>query len=224
MSEDQKPRLVAISNAESEAKTAEPLSIAKPGAFDLNQFRSKTPETVAGVERLLTALPHHRISEARDFVRLHPREEDYWSFELCFVNVPIKGMKKDTLHLINETVAMRYLPSKVIQRFRLALASKPYDVFFLCHVPTRYLDNMWNSTNLDGCEQAKRTWVRVNSRKGENAEGYDIGYTRHADAFPEPEWPRQSLCELIAVTFHGRMVEQDDHPGLARLIGDKPGI
>ena len=35
----------------------------------------------------------------------------YWSPELCFVNVPIKGQKRDTLHLIDEDLAMRYLPS-----------------------------------------------------------------------------------------------------------------
>ena len=72
-------------------------------------------------------------------MRLHPDEETYWSHELCFVNVPIKGQKRDTLHLIDEDLAMRYLPSGKIQRFRLALATKPFDVFFLCHVPSRNL-------------------------------------------------------------------------------------
>ena len=51
---------------------------------------------------LLTALPHHNIAQANDWVRLHPDEENYWSAELCFVNVPIKGQKKDLVHLIDE--------------------------------------------------------------------------------------------------------------------------
>ena len=67
-------------------------------------------------------------------MRLHPDEETYWSPELCFVNVPIKGQKRDTLHLINEDLAMRHLPSGKIQHFRLALATKPHDAFFLCDV------------------------------------------------------------------------------------------
>jgi hypothetical protein len=41
---------------------------------------------------------------------------------LGFVNVPIKGMKQDILHLINEELAMQYLPSARIKRFRLATA------------------------------------------------------------------------------------------------------
>ena len=38
-------------------------------------------------------------------MRLHPDEDAYWSPELCFVNVPIKGQKRDTLHLIDEELA-----------------------------------------------------------------------------------------------------------------------
>jgi hypothetical protein len=79
--------------------------------------------------------------------------------------VPIKGEKRDTLHLIEEELAMRYLPTAKIQRFRLALATKPYDIFFLAHVPTRNVDNSWNATNIEGCELAKARWVLASSRK-----------------------------------------------------------
>ena len=41
---------------------------------------------------------------------------------------------------------------------------------------------------------------------------------RDATHFPA-EWPKQSLSELIEVTFAGRMIDRDDHPGLLRLIG-----
>jgi hypothetical protein len=195
-------------------------SIPKPtSAFDLNKFKSKRAAAMANVETLQTALPHHSISQAKDFVRLHPNEETHWSPELCFVNVPIKGQKRDTLHLIDEELAMRFLPSARILRFRLALASKPGDVFFLCHVPTRNADNSWNSSNLQACEQAKSLWTMVSSRKEENVDAYKIDAARHADAFPKPEWPTQSLNDLIGITFAGRMIEREDHPGLLRLIG-----
>jgi hypothetical protein len=138
----------------------------------------------------LTALPHYKIGEAGDFVRLHP-SEDYWSPEYCFVNVPIIGQKKDTLHLIDEEIAMEHLSAKKIQRFRVALAAKPHDVFFLCHVPSQNLDNPWNDQALKACFQAKERWVQAESRKAENVEGYKIG---DSDAFPEPNWPRKSLA------------------------------
>jgi hypothetical protein len=106
------------------SETDAPQSIAKPDGFDLDKFKSKRAAAIANVETLQTALPHHNIAAAKDFVRLHPNEDVYWSSELCFVNVPIKGSKRDTLHLIMEDLALRYLPSAKILRFRLALACK----------------------------------------------------------------------------------------------------
>src|SRR5262249_6357419 len=83
-----------------------PLLIPKPDeAFDLNKFRSTATPTIANVQTLQGPLPIYKLSEAKDFVRLHPDEENYWTCELCFVNVPIKGQKKDTLHLITEDMA-----------------------------------------------------------------------------------------------------------------------
>ena len=185
-----------------EPATEAPLTIEKPtGGSGLDKFKSKRTPTIGGVENLQSALPHHNIAAARDFVRLHPDEENYWSDELCFVSVPIKGQKKDLLHLIDEDIALAYLPSGKIQRFRLVLATKPHDVFFLCHVPTQNTDNPWNASNLKACEKAKSSWVEATSRKAEGVDEYKIGAAQDPDAFPAPKWPKQSLDELILATF-----------------------
>jgi hypothetical protein len=201
--------------AESEAKEAEALAsaenavgdgkgngsagavaVAKPSGFDLNKFKSKRADAIANVDTLQTGLPISNMSQAKDFVRLHPNE-DYWSPELCFCMVPIKGAKRDSLHLIDEDLAMQLLPSGKIQRFRLALATKPHDSFFLCRIPTRNLDNTWNRDNIKGCEQAKTLWVQTTSRGEEGVDAYHIQIARDPDAFPEPKWPEQTLSELI---------------------------
>jgi hypothetical protein len=137
---------------------------------------------------------------------------------------PDQRPKRDTLHLIDEDLAMLYLPSGKIIRHRLALATKPYDVLFLCHVPTRNLDNSWNVANLQACEQAKRLWTSVVSRKEEGVETYRIDHARDPDAFPESKWTVQTLDALIAITFGGCMIEGDNHPALLRLIGAKQSI
>jgi hypothetical protein len=204
------PKLVELPPAE---------AIAKPAGFSLDKFKSKRAAALANVETLQTGLPLHRAVEAKDFIRLHPDEDNYWSSELCFVNVPIKGQKRDTLHLIDEDLAVQYLPSGRILHFRVALATKPQDVFFLCIIPTRNLDNNFNSTSLTGCEKAKTLWAQLTSRKEEGAEAYKIDLAKDQDAFPEPKWPTQSLDELIEKTFTGRMIDSEDHPALLRLIG-----
>ena len=205
------------------AKKAPP-KIVKPAAGFMEKFRSKRPPSISGVETLLTALPLLKIADANDWTRLHPSEEDYWSCELCLVSVPIKGEKRDMLHLINEEIAVQYLPSKKIKRQRFALATKPYDVFFLCLVPSQNLDDTWNSTALTACEKAKTLWVQATSRKTEGVEAYKIDYARDQDAFPDPKWPSRTLEELIEVTFRNANIDTDNHPALLRLIGAKPDL
>jgi hypothetical protein len=203
-----------------QSTSPEPLSISMPEAgFSLDRFKSKRASVLAGVRTLLPGLPHHRIADAKDYVRLHHDEENYWSGELCFVNVPIQGQKNDLQHLVIEELAMQYLPSARIIRHRLALGTTPYDRFFLCHVPSQNLDNIWNETNLRACLEARKFWTEATSRKGEGAEGYFINYAEHATAFPEPEWPTQSLSELIETAFTGRLITEADHPALLRLRG-----
>jgi hypothetical protein len=199
-------------------------TIKKPPSFDLDRYRSKRTKTIEGVETLRGILPVHKLSAAKDFVRLHPDEERYWSPELCFVNVPTEGIKEGTLHLIDEDLAERFLPSASILRFRLALASKPYDKFFLCMVPSQNLDNNWNSTSLMACRKAQTQWTQALSRKEENIEAYKINFARDHDAFPEVNWPSVSLGTLIETTFAGRMVNEENHPALRRLIGARQEI
>ena len=81
-----------------------PLKMVKPTSF-LEKFKSKRPSNIAGVGTLLTPLKLMRIAEVGDFVRLHPDEDNYW----------------------------KHLSSKKIKWQRLALASKPHDVFPFLH-------------------------------------------------------------------------------------------
>ena len=203
---------------------AKVIPITKP-KFSLNKFKSKRAAAIGGLETLQGALPHYPIAHAKDFVRLHPDQDKYWTDELCFVSVPIKGTKKDLLHLIDEDVAAEFLPSGRLQWFRFALATKPFDIFFLCHVPTRNLDeNTWNISNVKACEQARHNWVQVSSRKEEGVEAYKADVARDPDAFPKPKWPTQSIEELIGATFEGRSIYDEEHPALKRLVGAKQSV
>jgi hypothetical protein len=176
----------------------------------------------AKVETLLTGLPHYPISAAKDWVRLHPDEAAYWSDEYCFVDVPVQGQKDKTLHLITADLA-RKLPPGRVQKFRLALASKPHDIFFLAHVPSRNLDNERNKTNLQACEQAKNLWTMVASQREKGIEGYHVEFSlaekEGKKPFPDPQWPKETLDELIEATFVGRMILSETGPAWTRLVG-----
>jgi hypothetical protein len=194
--------------------------IIKPPAFDPEKFRSKRGAAIANVATLQQALPIMKAGDVDDFFRIHP-SDDYRTWELCFVSVPIKGDRHDSLHLINEDLAMMHLASKQIKRFALCLASKPHDVFFLCVVPTQNIDNSYNRTALRAIEEGRQKWLQALSRRDEGVDEYQIKYARDNDAFPEPKWPKQSIWELVEITFNGRTIERPDDPALLRLCGAK---
>jgi len=203
-------------------KDPPPLKIVKPGF--MSKFKSKRSPSIGGVETVLSALKVHGIADARDFVRLHPSEDEYWSCEICFVSVPVKGQKKDLLHVIEDDLATQYLPSNIIKRQRLALASKLHGSFFLCVVPSQNLDNSWNKSALAECEKARTLWTQAVSRKDEGYEEYLIKFAQDQDAFPPPEWPSRTFDELLEVTFRGANIDTDTHPALLRLIGAKQDL
>ena len=138
--------------------------IIKPTAFSLDKFKSKRAATVANVETLQGALPHYPMAQARDFVRLHPDEETYWSENSASCRADPRCEARHA-SLDRRRSRAGFLGNGKLLRFRLALATKPHDVFFLCHVPSQNLDNSWNMSVLAAAEQAKRLWVQVTSRK-----------------------------------------------------------
>jgi hypothetical protein len=92
--------------ANPEAAKPEETSIPKPpkGEDKMSRFKSKN----LGREKVATqiaGLPHYSVPEAKDWVRLHPDEENFWSDELCFVSIPVPGQKRDMVHLIDSDLA-----------------------------------------------------------------------------------------------------------------------
>ncbi len=76
--------------------------------------------------------------------------------------------------------------------------------------------NSWHESALEAVERAKSTWTRV-------AADMSLGAYRIWEArgdLPEPEWPEQSLRDLLSIAFKSRYVDSLDHPVLKRLRGE----
>jgi len=68
------------------------VSIPKPEpSNDLSRYKSKRTASVANVETLQTALPHHSISQAKDFVRLHPMKKPIGRMSCALSASRLKG-------------------------------------------------------------------------------------------------------------------------------------
>jgi hypothetical protein len=177
------------------------------------------------VEKLLTPLPVMKLSDAGDFVRIHPTKI---SDELFYVMVPQTGSRDGVMHLISEELALllsrgRKVGGKV-KRFKLALGAKPYDAFFLAVVPVVNLDNEWNRSMLEAIELAKKGWREVISRRDENIEGYRAEPPHGQDPYDEPKWPEADIEELVETAFDGRIIDSEDDPAWKRIAGIRQTI
>jgi hypothetical protein len=195
-----------------------PPPVAKPTGSKLAKFKSKRGDAPAGVRTMLGALPVMRLSDANDFVRVHP-DSAYTSDELTFTSVPVQGVKDNVKHIGDEDVLMSVLPNKMVERHALALCAMPHDRFFLGIVPTINLDNSWNRSTREGFELMKTRWVMLTSRKNEGVDAYNIKFAESETFVPEPKWPTASLDDLILASFKGRSIEDADHPALLRRRG-----
>ena len=152
-----------------------PPKIVKPAAGFMEKFRSKRPPSIAGVETLLTALPILRIADANDSSGCIRRKRTTGRRELCFVSVPIKGEKRDMLHLIDEEIAVQYLPVEEDQAAATGAGVEAPRRFLLLH---RAVAKPGQLVERNGARRParkpRRMWVQATSRKAEGVEGYKI--------------------------------------------------
>ena len=153
-----------------------PSAIAKPsGEFDLSKFKSKQAATVANVETLPSALPVHNMAAAKDFVRLHPNEAEYWSDELCFVRRADQG--PEAQHAAPDQRRLGAAVSRS-RRDHSASVSRSQPSPMTCSFSAKCRRKIWTTagtiTNLEGCEKAKTLWTKATSRKSEGVESYKI--------------------------------------------------
>jgi hypothetical protein len=167
--EAEKRAQAAVNAPPSEPEPDPPVTVEKPAGSKLDRFKSTRTAAPAGVKTLLGPMPVLKLSEAKDFVMVHP-DPAYWSSELCFVSVPVQGVKNNVNHLGFEDVLMSVVSDDEVERHALALASKPCGVFFLAIIPTQNLENTWNETALEGATKAKAGWVKVVSRRKEGVD------------------------------------------------------
>jgi hypothetical protein len=198
--------------------------ISKPSTTAaLNKFKSKRAPGLPGTNSRPDVLDIRRIGELKDYVRLSPFEH-HWSEEFCFTAVPIDGQKDGMLHLITEELAEKYLPPKLVLRFRLALASgATKGSFFLCVVPSQNLTNGYNQTALDCCNEGKHRWVMASALKEKNQERYHINHAEDKDFAPVPDWDSMpTVDELVLSKFAGLLsIDTPDHPALLRRRGKR---
>ncbi len=184
---------------------------ATPDPFDPAALRmTQDFAALANVKPILATVPVRKPNK-QDYIRVHPAEE----YQLTTALLELKDERETYLIApeLRQELFGELLPVTIFT------AINRQGVVFLwpCRLPDETgRSNSWHESALEAAERAKGRWTRV-------AADMSLGAYRIWEArgdLPEPEWPEQSLRDLLSIAFKGRYVDSLDHLVLKRLRGE----
>jgi hypothetical protein len=75
--------------------------------------------------------------------------------------------------------------------------------------------NSWHDSLDQAVNAAKDQWVRISANL--SAGVYDVRVA--AETLAQPDWPEQSMEQLVAIAFRGKVINSVDHPVIQGLDG-----
>ena len=203
----------ADTEAQNPAETvaSDPAAIEAPDPFDPENLRISQDFTeLAGVKQIRATVPVRKPG-TQDFFRIHPSAD----YQLTTAILRLKDEREDYLvapelrqELFGEIVPVTLFTGVTRQ-----------SVLFLwpCRLPDETgRSNAWWESALEAVELAREKWVRISPDM--NLAAYRIFVAR--EQLSEPDWPEESLGELLKTAFKSRLIDSIDHPVLKRLRGE----
>jgi len=179
--------------------------------FDLESLRvSQDFVKDSGVKKLLTTIPVRKPNR-QDFVRVH-HDSSY------VLDTMLLNLKEERETYLVAPSFREEIPQELTHT-RLALATNRQKVLFLWQLRlpgSSGKTDAWSMSALEAYEEAKKNWVRVSANMSLGA--YDI-YEALGN-LSDPEWPDESMDEIVRIAFRNSFIDSYDHPVLRRLRGE----
>ena len=179
--------------------------------FDLESLRvSQDFVKDSGVKKLLTTIPVRKPNR-QDFVRVH-HDSSY------VLDTMLLNLKEERETYLVAPSFREEIPQELTHT-RLALATNRQKVLFLWQLRlpgSSGKTDAWSMSALEAYEEAKNNWVRVSANMSLGA--YDI-YEALGN-LSDPEWPDESMDEIVRIAFRNSFIDSYDHPVLRRLRGE----
>ena len=180
-------------------------------SFDLESLRvSQDFVKDSGVKKLLTTIPVRKPNR-QDFVRVH-HDSSY------VLDTMLLNLKEERETYLVAPSFREEIPQELTHT-RLALATNRQKVLFLWQLRlpgSSGKTDAWSMSALEAYEEAKKNWVRVSANMSLGA--YDI-YEALGN-LSDPEWPDESMDEIVRIAFRNSFIDSYDHPVLRRLRGE----
>ena len=179
--------------------------------FDLESLRvSQDFVKDSGVKKLLTTVPVRKPNR-QDFVRVH-HDSSY------VLDTMLLNLKEERETYLVAPSFREEIPQELTHT-RLALATNRQKVLFLWQLRlpgSSGKTDAWSMSALEAYEEAKKNWVRISANMSLGA--YEI-YEALGN-LSDPEWPDESMDEIVRIAFRNSFIDSYDHPVLRRLRGE----
>lgn len=185
---------------------------AAPDPFDPASLRiSQDFAASVGVEKVLATVPVRKPNR-QDFVRVHPSED----YQLTTVVIELKEERES--YLVTPDLRDELVGEVIPVTLFLAANRQGVVFFWPCKLPDPSgRVNAWHESALEAAHLARERWIRVSANMSLGA--YQM--FRATGELPDPEWPSESLGELLKIAFKGgKLIDAVDHPVLKRLRGE----
>jgi hypothetical protein len=164
-----------------------------------------------GTREVLVRVPVRR-PRRDEFIRCHPDP----AMSLA-VTIYVDRDEQDDVYFV--APAMRGLLAEDLKPVLLQLTINRKGVVFIWPLTLPSEDNplgrSWHESARKAAEIAKEDWIRMSADK--SLGGYRV---RQAEGrLSEPDWPKKTFNELLAIAFADRIIMSEDHPVVRRLRG-----
>lgn len=186
-----------------------------PDPFDVNRLRLAANDTEGfGVQEVLLRVPYRKPGK-ESFFRVHP--DAGFRLERCGV-IELKEDDAQT-YWVDPSLwsALAAEPTFGYRAVFTAVTVQMQVFLWGCRLPGS--DGKlppWVTIPLEAAEIAKKNWVKLfwdqtlRQHRVLTAPGIKV----------EPQWPKQSLKELVKLAFKDSVITSEDHPVLRKLRGE----
>ena len=170
-----------------------------PTNFSANAGGTKLPPKV-----IFGKFSKHRFS------RVHPGEE------YRFPCLTVEDKDAGETYIVASEMALYLGTNAVPKIIRLTVDSTGLPKLVLQPIADpNSRQNIWHSSLNRGIEMGEKSWVRLEANM--NHGQYDVIVSR--DDLGDPQWPSQTMDELVNEVFGNRMIMATDHPYVRQLEG-----
>jgi hypothetical protein len=181
----------------------------------LTSLRSKS-SVLKGVTRMPSRIPiEHRPAQGV-WVRVRPGEEHTETIDLLVATNTSNSADRNVLYVATDAVCPDL--EAFIRPHKVCIGMSYHDkVVFLWVRSLSVGNNTWTDSCLKAMVTAETAWVTLETDHPHSE--YRVHVAPNNDQWGEPDWPDQSLEELIGTAFKDRVIRSLDHPIAARLLG-----